>query len=599
MRKRLLLLFFMFSLLLFAGTKEEMYSAIENNNLNEVKKLITSGYEFDYQTIELTMLKDRIEIMKVFLATSNDSIQSYFDSGIIMGNIKSKNMLILLEKLGYTSDYTIGEPGGFARPYIYALEYNNEQGALILMKNGVDLLEDNGYGKILGNRALKIAREKSFKNAIGYLNENGIGGIDEELYQAVLKNDITKVRKLIAEGSDIDKVDNDGMSLLMLATEKNNIDMMKFLISEGTNINLTNARKETALNYSTTRDSFKMLLDAGIKVNTEDLDKILRLEMPDLSNEEMLNLLNDRGIIISKDSLSMYLLNNIDNYKMVKNLIAMGADPNYMLEEEWRGTNQYSPLKNLVSGLHNMQNKEDALLILKFLIDNGADLNRYYRDESTRHEAKDILSILSSQQITLENSELLVVEEIIQILINNGVDINRQNEGEPTALMYAVEAGSKDLAEILINKGATVNLKGPSGSTITALMWAVRNNNVEMPYETYLEVAMEIVNMLLKNGVEINAQNEEGRTALMYAVSEGSKELTEILIKNGANVNLKDINGDTALIIAIGNENEEISELLIKSGANTNDKSLEGKKLLEMTESSAFRKKLIKLGVKW
>ncbi len=114
-----------------------------------------------------------------------------------------------------------------------------------------------------------------------------------------------------------------------------------------------------------------------------------------------------------------------------------------------------------------------------------------------------------------------------------------------------------------------------------------------------LEVAIEIVNMLLKNGVEINAQNEEGRTALMYAVSEGSKELTEILIKNGANVNLKDINGDTALIIAIGNENEEISELLIKSGANTNDKNLEGKKLLEMTESSAFRKKLIKLGVKW
>ena len=177
MRKRLLLLFFMFSLLLFAGTKEEMYSAIENNNLNEVKKLITSGYEFDYQTIELTMLKDRIEIMKVFLATSNDSIQSYFDSGIIMGNIKSKNMLILLEKLGYTSDYTIGGPGGFARPYIYALEYNNEQGALILMKNGVDLLEDNGYGKILGNRALKIAREKSFKNAIGYWGYIGAFGV--------------------------------------------------------------------------------------------------------------------------------------------------------------------------------------------------------------------------------------------------------------------------------------------------------------------------------------------------------------------------------------------------------------------------------------
>jgi ankyrin repeat protein len=70
-------------------------------------------------------------------------------------------------------------------------------------------------------------------------------------------------------------------------------------------------------------------------------------------------------------------------------------------------------------------------------------------------------------------------------------------------------------------------------------------------------------------------------------------------VKNGANVNLKDINGDTAIIIAIGDENEEISEFLIKSGANTNDKDSEGRKLLEMTESSAFRKKLIKLGVKW
>lgn len=526
MRKRLLLLFFMFSLLLFAGTKEEMYSAIENNNLNEVKKLITSGYEFDYQTIELTMLKDRIEIMKVFLATSNDSIQSYFDSGIIMGNIKSKNMLILLEKLGYTSDYTIGGPGGFARPYIYALEYNNEQGALILMKNGVDLLEDNGYGKILGNRALKIAREKSFKNAIGYLNENGIGGIDEELYQAVLKNDITKVRKLIAEGSDIDKVDNDGMSLLMLATEKNNIDMMKFLISEGTNINLTNARKETALNYSTTRDSFKILLDAGIKVKTEDLDKILRLEITDLTSEEMLNLLNDKGIIISKDSLSMYLLNNIDNYKMVKNLIAMGADPNYMLEEEWRGTNQYSPLKNLVSGLNNRQNKEDTLLILKFLIDNGVDLNRYYCDESTDLQERDILSILSSISYDIENN-INIVTDMIQLIIDNGVDVNRQNE-------------------IIEETESSTN-------------W----------------------------------------TALMYATDSGDRKIAEVLIKNGANVNLKDMHGYTALMIAIGNENEEMVEFLIRNGANTNDKDSEGRKLLEMTESSAFRKKLIKLGVKW
>src|SRR5690606_22965681 len=82
--------------------------------------------------------------------------------------------------------------------------------------------------------------------------------------------------------------------------------------------------------------------------------------------------------------------------------------------------------------------------------------------------------------------------------------------------------------------------------SMTALMWASKYSNEGSTIET--------VKLLIKNGANINLQNEYGCTALMcaskYSNTKSSIETIKLLIENGANVNLQNTYGDTALMCA-------------------------------------------------
>jgi len=54
------------------------------------------------------------------------------------------------------------------------------------------------------------------------------------------------------------------------------------------------------------------------------------------------------------------------------------------------------------------------------------------------------------------------------------------------------------------------------------------------------------------------------------AVSTGSTQMLELMLKNGAQVNDTDRGGQTALVFAVGNNQKDIAELLIKHGADVN-----------------------------
>jgi hypothetical protein len=75
--------------------------------------------------------------------------------------------------------------------------------------------------------------------------------------------------------------------------------------------------------------------------------------------------------------------------------------------------------------------------------------------------------------------------------------------------------------------------------------------------------------VLIDNGADVNAKDNDGWTALMYAAFSGYTETAEVLIDNGADVNAKDNDGLTALMIAEGNDQTEIVNLLreVEEGA--------------------------------
>ena len=77
--------------------------------------------------------------------------------------------------------------------------------------------------------------------------------------------------------------------------------------------------------------------------------------------------------------------------------------------------------------------------------------------------------------------------------------------------------------------------------------------------ETPLMVAdnAAVIEYLIGKGAEIDAQNREGFTALMFAVNKGNfavkkgnKDAVEVLVKHHANLTLKNNKGEDALTMA-------------------------------------------------
>lgn len=74
----------------------------------------------------------------------------------------------------------------------------------------------------------------------------------------------------------------------------------------------------------------------------------------------------------------------------------------------------------------------------------------------------------------------------------------------------------------------------------------------------------------LDRGVDINAQDEDGRTVLMYASFNGHSELIRDLLLRGAKVNLADVNGRTALMLAASGPFPDAVKLLLDHSADPN-----------------------------
>jgi ankyrin repeat protein len=149
--------------------------------------------------------------------------------------------------------------------------------------------------------------------------------------------------------------------------------------------------------------------------------------------------------------------------------------------------------------------------------------------------------------------------------------------------MSAAEQGHFEIVKALLQKKATVNLQTNSG--LSALHLAIRNieiveiliengANVNMISETYgtpiLQAAiyghLEVVQYLIEKKADINLSTNNGKTPLMSAVEQGHFEIVKALLQKTATVNLQTNSGLSALHLAI--RNIEIVEILIENGAN-------------------------------
>ena len=114
------------------------------------------------------------------------------------------------------------------------------------------------------------------------------------------------------------------------------------------------------------------------------------------------------------------------------------------------------------------------------------------------------------------------------LLENNYVDVNYKDSEGNTLLTNACKKDDKDTVSFLVEHGADVNVKNKKGET--PLMWFV----IERP------CSPDIIDILIKYGVKINEQDNDGYTALHYAcLHECNTSIILRLIRNGADENIK------------------------------------------------------------
>ena len=114
--------------------------------------------------------------------------------------------------------------------------------------------------------------------------------------------------------------------------------------------------------------------------------------------------------------------------------------------------------------------------------------------------------------------------------LKQGKDPNEADPDGRTMLMLAAFDGSTELAELLLDNGAEVDLLDGAGRT--AMMYAASG-----PFP-------KTVDLLLRRGADANlTDTAEGWTALMWAAAEGNAPVVETLLRHGADIGVADQDG--------------------------------------------------------
>jgi len=125
---------------------------------------------------------------------------------------------------------------------------------------------------------------------------------------------------------------------------------------------------------------------------------------------------------------------------------------------------------------------------------------------------------------------------------------------EENCLAIAIENKNLEMVDLLIKSGVDLEVQNKFGNT--ALITACANDS------------LEIVNLLIESGANLEAKNTHHETCFISSCELGNLEIVDLLIKSGANIESQNADGYTGFMLAVENEILEMVDLLLKSGAN-------------------------------
>ncbi|CAB0041028.1 unnamed protein product [Trichogramma brassicae] len=146
---------------------------------------------------------------------------------------------------------------------------------------------------------------------------------------------------------------------------------------------------------------------------------------------------------------------------------------------------------------------------------------------------------------------------------------SRDKEGQ-TLLHLAVTGGNKKATELLLRNGSDPN--APNESTLMTPLHVICNWRNDEESAMFLKMFFDI-NDKLHQTIDVNIQDNQGRSPLLYAVECHLKKTTASLLRRGADQNLSDKDGSTPLhmICIKGDRKDTVTATFLKFFFDIND----------------------------
>jgi ankyrin repeat protein len=194
----------------------------------------------------------------------------------------------------------------------------------------------------------------------------------------------------------------------------------------------------------------------------------------------------------------------------------------------------------------------------------------------------------------------------LEQLIKSGINLEKADSNGCTALMVAIEKSNSEAAKLLIHYGAEVNTK--NGKQESALVKAIKTRQTEIAkrlvergadcteelakrnetvltlaawYRAYELFELMVVSVKQAQPGALKRLDWEGRNLLHRAIVDYQIEVTEILLRQGVNIEAAGKSNNRPLHTAAEYGRHEHLKLLLAYGANREAKNFDGRTALD------------------
>ena len=348
------------------------------------------------------------------------------------------------------------------------------------------------------------------------------------LHWLVYHDQTELARVVVDRGAEVRAKNRYGVEPLSLACRNGNADLVDLLLTAGADANTSLSGGETALMTASRTGILapvQRLLQAGAEVNARER-----------SGQTALMWAAAEG-----------------HLQVVDALLAAGADPNVQLNSG------FTALFFAV--------REGRLPVVRRLLDERPAEDRSSDQRDSRAGASadvgDGPNVVNGPRIVQVADTGTAVDRVMQTRQRGKFT---RSPLRFTPLLLAVENGHFELAEALLRWGANPNAS-PSGYTaLHALTWIrkpIRGDGDPPPQGSGNYSSMDMVRILVREGAELDARLEDGKSGLgrfhysgstpfLLAAQTADVPLMQLLVKLGADTRLANVDGCTPLLAAAG-----------------------------------------------